>query len=883
MFKLLSTLSLPLLLSAFTNVVPDNYQIHQDANLSYVYAQEYDHLLPQIKRYQEAILNQYTQEYGYALDDTLYVGLASANNQIANGYSTQMPFNSQIFYDAGVGMIDYFCFDSWLKTLLIHETAHNFQLNPKENLASQLAHKVVGNTPVTFVGLIPLFPIPNITESSFLFEGNAVMNESRFGNGGRLYSGYALAEVVSMAEAGLITPELIYNETLTFPYGEKFYLIGGFFQQFLVERYGVKRVNGYFKTYATQLLPLFSNSIFKEQFGKDFKTLLAEFVTAITTQHKAFKTTQGEIIATSQGFEPMNRDGEMIYALIGTAYDPHEILSLERATQQISHHQGAWKRGEPFKRGDHYYTQTSAKISPTKIVMGLFDDNGYLLQSTQSKIIQGYLSSGQAVYFDLNRSLESPHVYVGDDFYDTASSSIWVDEADNLYYFKQQGASRVLYKNKKPLHRHIGHYGFVVDVDSEGGIYFIANSEHGSTAYRYHNGKIEHLGLGDDVIDLKLTNDHQALIATITATEYRYQTVTLHPTPTTLPSTQLPILEDKNSTITQYAQPFTPQTPLKMQTYHPLTALRYSSLDQQSGYIEGDGVFVNLRANFTDPLMQNSLATILSQNDEHTVMGISYENEAHLLGYGASLYGAKHHEVVKDERNHGYEAHLNLPLMAEGYWRINSQLSYTKAYTTIYRKPWTLFFDLLNNQQFGISKYPNHLNRASTFASHDRDNNSLGMSYAWMHDLIAQSYIGLNGVYMHAQKANPTLEKGIRISDSVGDIQNDQSSIIMPTLDGTLYAKELAMGEISLYKVFETPLYFYSFPLSLQRETLYLKQRRYEIALNHQDLSFDETVAGVESDLLFFHKVPLPLNLELLYNDKVNDDLQFRFLFGVSF
>ncbi len=91
----------------------------------------------------------------------------------------------------------------------------------------------------------------------FLLEGNAVLNESRFGNGGRLYSGYALAELIEMANGGLITPELTYNSTLEFPYGEKSYLIGGFFQKFLADRYGIDRVNSYFKSYSKQTIPIY--------------------------------------------------------------------------------------------------------------------------------------------------------------------------------------------------------------------------------------------------------------------------------------------------------------------------------------------------------------------------------------------------------------------------------------------------------------------------------------------------------------------------------------------------------------------------------------------------------------------------------------------------
>ncbi|CAA6809122.1 MAG: Unknown protein, partial [uncultured Sulfurovum sp.] len=259
-------------------VVPDEYLISDTDELSYIYTEEHAPLMSKIKDYQEAIIDRYEKEFGYELDDKTHVGLASSNNQIANGFSTQIPFNTQILYGAGATYIDYFSSSSWLKTLLIHETAHNFHLNAKENTLSKISHKILGNSPVSFVGPLPLFPLPNILENNFILEGNGVMNESRFGNGGRLFSGYALAELVVFANAGEIKPELMINPTLEFPYGEKFYLIGGFFQQFLVERYGVEKVNGYFKTFATQPFPFFTSAMFKKQYGKSFKVLLAEFV-----------------------------------------------------------------------------------------------------------------------------------------------------------------------------------------------------------------------------------------------------------------------------------------------------------------------------------------------------------------------------------------------------------------------------------------------------------------------------------------------------------------------------------------------------------------------------------------------------------------------------
>lgn len=112
-------------------VVPDDYYISDDKEKAYVYTQEYVPIVSDFKEYQGDIIQAYEKEYGYQLDEKLYVGLASHKNQIANAFSTQIPFNAQLFYGAGAGDIDYFCVSSWLKTLIIHETAHNFQLNPK--------------------------------------------------------------------------------------------------------------------------------------------------------------------------------------------------------------------------------------------------------------------------------------------------------------------------------------------------------------------------------------------------------------------------------------------------------------------------------------------------------------------------------------------------------------------------------------------------------------------------------------------------------------------------------------------------------------------------------------------------------------------------------
>ena len=865
-------------------VVPDDYEVSEGNNTIYIYGEEYRGAIPSIKAYQKKVIEYYEKEFGFAFDDKLRVGLATSNNQIANGFSTQMPFNMQLFYGSGASYIDYFCFSSWLKTLLIHETAHNFQLNPKENIVSKTGHEILGNNPILFLGLFPIFPIPNVTESPFILEGNAVMNESRFGNGGRLFSGYALAEVVALVKAGKITPELMYNTTLEFPYGEHFYLVGGFFQQFLVKRYGIKKVNGYFKQYSTQAFPFFTNRIFKEEFGKTFEQLLSEFVQEMREKHASAKELHGEVIARSKLFVPLNRDSNELYTLIGDRRSEPQLLTIDRSKGEATFTSDDYREGKVFKIDGNYYSQGSAKTSPVKIEMGLFDDDGFLKEGTGGKAIQGYTQSGKEVYVDVINSLDAPQVYVDGRFYTQSYSSVHVDK-DDLYYFKQEGEKRTLFKNKTALYSFEGHYGFVVDVDNEGGIYFIGSSEHGSTIYRFINGKIERVNEADNIIDFKLLKHQKAVAVTIGAEGYEYIVIPLRKFKrSTIYVQKVVAIEKKNSLD---ATPFSrgSTTPLKSHAYNALTNLEYSALEPFLSYGSYDGFGIDAQVMFTDPLWQNQLSLIGSHNKQRDIVGLSYDNSASRLSFGASYYKVlKNSYYNSSYRDSGYDLYATFPWLEQGYWNISSTLVFTKPYDSIYRNPLTLSLDIVNKKQYGFSKYTNSLNALTLFMSDDRENSLYGVTYSFRHDLMWQSYFGLKGNYLKSSEVDSFNEKGIELDDTFNNIQSDLGTLDIPSFSFKTYAQEVKMAELSLAKVFDGSLYFYSFPLSLQRETLYAKQRHYEIDFGRGlSKSYNETTLGAEFDLLFLHKLGLPLSVEWIHNQDVFDPNKIRFLIGGSF
>ena len=861
---LFSSISLPA-----ASVAPGSYAVREGSTANYIYPPNTPVDITKTARYQSGVMGVYAREYGYRPDAPLWLALGSRNDQIVNAFSTPIPLSEQVYYPGGAVGYDRFSATSWLRMLQIHETAHTWQLGARENRLSKIAWRLGGHVPLIAPFFVPMVPFPNITQDRFILEGNAVMNESRFGNGGRLYSGYALAETVTQARAGNLTPERMVNATLDFPGGEKFYLIGGHFQKFLVQRYGVWRVNGYFRAYARQPIPLFGNTVFREHYGKDFVTLMRAFWQQVLRDHRGFRPTRGQLLAASQLRAPLSRIGDAVVTLTGdrrsapcqVAIGPGGAITSER---------GDWHTGRMFGLNGRFYTLASATTAPDTIKAGLFDRDGYLLPGTAGKAIQGRTADGRWIYFDVARSWDEPRLYVGDRFYGVVNSSVLVRGSD-MYYFRQRGAWRTLYRNRTPLARYRGHDGRVVDVDAKGRVYFIAPSRHGSTAYRVSGRQIERVVPGDDVIDLKLQGRNGAVVQTITAAGYALRSIRLAPRPAQVADLDpgLPTVRigsDGGSTVLSPGRP-----------YREVEQLRFSGMQSASSWSASDGYSFSLAARFTDPLWRNTLSFVMRYGEERTLLRASYANSAHALRYGGSVTAVVKHTGYDNSgyRDLGYSAYLSWPFLATGYWRGSATLTAARPYDDPLRQPVSLSAEVHKQVQYGLSKYPNTYYGLSASLSYDRGALYGGVRVGWMHDLGGEFYLGMRGKYLAASQVEGRSAKGIRVGN-VAASTSDPAALTIPTLTRTYLFQSAMMGEVSLYKVLNVSLYNYHLPLSLQRESLYFKQRLYRLGTGTKTLTLHESVAGVEADLLVLHRYTVPVTLELLYNPDIRNRVQIR-------
>ncbi|HEB82735.1 MAG TPA: hypothetical protein ENJ11_07725 [Gammaproteobacteria bacterium] len=867
------------------DVVPhdQDYYTRDIRNFELIYTEKNRDIAQQTADVQMLLQPAYEDSFGYRLDERLRIGLASDYNQIANGFTTPLPYARQVLYIGGALIPDYFSSTSWIDTLSYHETAHSYQMNPKDNPVSRTLHTVFKNG----IFILPWFTSPNMIGSAFLYEGNAVLNESWHGNGGRLYSGRFRIATLMQARADLLTPERVYNDNLFFLYGSHYYTLGSYFQYFLAENYGLEKTNRFWLTRSRHWLwPFSTNAITLQNFGKDFETLLAEWSDEMKQEASLVKVADGQQLAESQFLTPLNDDEGEIYFLInksGREYPDLVVLDKKQPRPKADIRVTTLSQGKVVKtpEGD-YATQASAYVNPWRLYIGLFDQRRFLVDDTRSKLVEGRLADGRQVYFDVARSYDQPELYIGDQHYATVNSSVFI-RGNDVYYFKQKGKQRTLYKNKEPLAGYRGYYGFVVGA-SDGAVYFIANTEHGSGLYRFKDGEFALMNPADTIIDARLISDNQAVAVSMGSDAYHYLLIDLEaqkqaPYEVTLFMEKQDYYEKASPD--KHPPADVPETGLE-EPYSSVLDMHYSGIDLAMGYDEDAGFVYYLGANFADPLTMNALTLFAQRNlDEYGMAGLFYANRQYFLNYALSAYGIYDRPelapgvVEKDRRDYGLAVKGSIPFLRTGYYYGSVDASYFQDYQSNSRKPLELSATLGNSKYFGVSMDYNFKLEGTAYGMEDRGDNAYGGRGVYQQGLPHEFFISFNGQYSSSDAVNSADERGIKISRvslASALANSDLTTVVMPGLkNDPIYVKDVSKLGGSVKKVFNFSKYYFTFPVSLRREALYLGYNRYEITgFGGYTTGVNEATAGVTLDTLWLNIAPIPINLEYVYTDDEN-------------
>ena len=323
----------------------------------------------------------------------------------------------------------------------------------------------------------------------------------------------------------------------------------------------------------------------------------------------------------------------------------------------------------------------------------------------------------------------------------------------------------------------------------------------------------------------------------------------------------------------------------------------------------------DLLITFDDPLMTNQFSVFASQNkDSLGLAGVGYSNNRYRLNFGGKVYGvydsgddpdlydfdpvtnkySNSSTIVQDSRDYGFAAFLALPLLRSGYNSINLVATYYQDYDNNQRSPLIASLDLDHREHYGKAIDYEFQHSFSLFGGNDRGDNSAGFNYRLSHAFPWKTFVGFSAKAVksyYQEGANQTDQdktRGIKFTNIQSSLVNDPAVVVMPSLSHTRYVEQASVAQIDFKKQFDYHILFFTFPLSLTQESLYVKQRYYDIvdyqqANNGDSLNYNETTIGASTDILILNTLTLPLNFEYILNDNTEEKGQFVMSINGSF
>ncbi len=612
------------LASSASVVAPNDgpyYRLRKDRTL-YIYDKSTRDLINQLAAYNQSVREIYDQSYGWKLDEEMDLLLTSPKQQIANAWATTSPNIKTVWYPSGAVLADEMAETSWLLLLNAHEVAHLYQLNAKGRFNAGLK-SVFGNA-IILQPFIPVFLHPNFFTPTFMIEGNATFNESRLNLGGRLYSGEKRALVLAQIGAGDIDPSRLINDDFYFPYGEESYMQGAYFQAHLAAKYGVEKTNSFFVAQGEHyFLPLILNNTFREHFGNSYAQEIREYVRNMEGLAKKQQSTDGDRLLDTTFVGNFNHDGGRIFFLTNSAKEPPVLQVFDKKTKKFERNQLDLLMGKVFFDGTTVRTAASDQNNLLSTEYSLYGVGARVDDRYRGQIVTDQ-RAGKTVSLDATDSWLQPKVLLDGEPYDVSQSSAILDERGNVYYFRQNGAERILYKNREPVTKFEGFYAKPLEVTPDGTFYFIGSTDYGSTLFRLRGKEIARVLKSDRVTDARWVGGDEFLIAEVNHLGHNIMLAKGEVKP------QLPAVYSYGYP-NQNLRPAAAMTPNQVneeeRPYNSLGQMRYNALEFVTGYSTGSGAALAVQTSFSDPLEYQSFTAAFAGtqfNDRQALVQYSF-------------------------------------------------------------------------------------------------------------------------------------------------------------------------------------------------------------------------------------------------------------------
>jgi hypothetical protein len=199
--------------------------------------------------------------------------LVTDNVDVSNGWAQVKPSRRVTVYATqptdGLQLAYY---DDWLDLVITHELAHVFHLDHTSNPIGRLGRAVFGRAPTDW----PLFP--GVSTPDWVIEGLATWYESKLTDAGRLRGTYHEMEIrTAILEGRFESLGQASGRSPLWPGGNRSYLYGSVFFEYLTERYGEDAMSSFVEAVAGQWIPFRIDAAARTAFGVSFSDAWGEW------------------------------------------------------------------------------------------------------------------------------------------------------------------------------------------------------------------------------------------------------------------------------------------------------------------------------------------------------------------------------------------------------------------------------------------------------------------------------------------------------------------------------------------------------------------------------------------------------------------------------
>ena len=501
----------------------NNYYISEQKDYRIIFDHQYLGEIDIINKKIRHYLDSMSRFQNKKLKEPVTIILLSAKNQISNASASLLPFSQINMHPSGVDGLNHMSLNRWFDNVFTHELTHIFQVS--ETNIWPLSYKI--KSPVLILAFLPY---PNIMLPSLFLEGDAVLKESILGLGGRLYSGSVRALTFSQIKKyqkypGKLMSHLI--NTKPTPHSRKGqYHHGGYLFSALAQKFSHSKVNQFFKSHAQHNTFMFFtfNLALMDTFEMDLEEIMDFYVSHYGKEASKQQSSHSPVLFESSKCTPFNSLKDQVFFLTTDGKTEPYLRIYNKKTKEWRSKKTDLPIGKVFKIEDRYFSRSSETIKKHVVSYSLFSEGVYPLKAFNSKYVQD-IKNGHTLYIDTKNNLSGYRLYLNNDFYSFIHSNALFDSSRNIYYFRQEGGRRTLYKNKQPVFSYKGYYGHLTGIEDDGSVFFQASSPYGSSLYQYRDYEITRSSPSDTILQAQILNNEQALVCEIFEEGYRYKII----------------------------------------------------------------------------------------------------------------------------------------------------------------------------------------------------------------------------------------------------------------------------------------------------------------------------------------------------------------------